>query len=43
MADALKKLAWKHLQDNMVVESDILIDKRVDRVLGPEVYYTICE
>ena len=32
MDDAVRELAWEHLQENMVVDSDILIDKKTNEV-----------
>ena len=40
MNNAVRKLAWKYLQENMVVDGDMLIDKRTGEVLDPEVDYT---
>ena len=40
MDNAVRKLAWKYLQENMVVDGDMLIDKRTGEVLDPEVDYT---
>ena len=40
MDDAVRKLAWKHLEENMVVDSDVLIDKKIGEVVDPEVNYT---
>lgn len=37
MADAVKKLAWKHLQENMVVDGGILVDRTTGKALTPEV------
>ena len=39
MDDAVKKLSWKCLQENTVVD-DMLIDKRTGKILDPEVDYT---
>ena len=40
MNNAVRKLAWKYLQENMVVDGDMLIDKRTGEVLDPKVDYT---
>ena len=42
MDDAVRKLAWKHLEENTVVEGDMMIDIRTGKILGPEVDYTCC-
>ena len=36
----VSKLAWKHHNQNMVVDGDMVIDRRTGEVLGPEVDYT---
>ena len=41
MDDAVRKLAWNHV--NMVVDGDMLIDKRIGVVLDPEFDYTCCK
>ena len=38
--DALKKLAFKHFQDNTLVDGNTLIHKKTGEVLDPEVDYT---
>ena len=38
MDDAIRKLAWKRLQKNVVMDGNRMIDKRTGVVLGPEVY-----
>ena len=40
MDDAVRKLAWKHLQENTVVDSDMLIEKKTGEVFDPEIDYT---
>ena len=35
MDDAVRELAWEHLQENMVVDSDMLIDKKTSEVNYP--------
>ena len=40
MDDVVRKLAWKHLQENTVLDDDTLIDRRTGEVLDPEVDYT---
>ena len=37
MDDMIRKLAWKGLQKNIVMDGDTMIDKRTSDVLGPEV------
>ena len=38
MDDTIRKLAWEGLQKNIVMDGDeMMIDKRTDEVLGPEV------
>ena len=32
MDDTVRELAWEHLQENMVVDSDMLIDKKTSEV-----------
>ena len=41
MDDILRKLAWDGLQKNMVMDGDVMIDRRTDEVLDPEVH-SIC-
>ena len=36
MEDTLRKLAWKGLQKNIMMDGDTMIDKRTGEVLGPE-------
>ena len=40
MDAAVRKLAWKHLRENTVLNGDTLIDKRTGEVLESEVDYT---
>ena len=40
MDDGVIKLAWDELQKNIVVDGDIMIDRRTSEVLGSEVDYT---
>ena len=35
--DMKRKLAWEGLQKNIVIDGDMMIGKRTDEVLGPEV------
>ena len=37
MDDMIRKLVWKGLQKNIVMDGDTMIDKRTGEVLGPEV------
>ena len=37
MDDTLRKLAWDELQKNMVMDVDMITDRRTGEVLGPEV------
>ena len=37
MEDTMRKLAWKGLQKNIVMDSDTMIHKRTGEVLDPEV------
>ena len=37
MDDTIRKLAWDGLQKNMVMDGDMMIDKRTGVVLSPEV------
>ena len=41
MDDILRKLAWDGLQKNMVMDGDVMIDRRTGEVLDPEVH-SIC-
>ena len=36
MGDTMRKLAWKGLQKNIVMDTDTMIDKRIGEVLNPE-------
>ena len=36
----VRKLAWDSFQKKIVVDVDMIIDKRTGEVLGPEVDYT---
>ena len=40
MGDAIRKLAWKGLQNNIVMVGDTMIYKRTGEALGPEVNST---
>ena len=40
MDDAVRKLAWKQLQENTAVDGDMLTDRATGEVLDPEVDYT---
>ena len=37
MEDTMRKLAWKRLQKNIVMDGDMMIDKRTGDMLDPEV------
>ena len=37
MDDTVRKLAWEGLQKNMVMDGDMMIDRRTDEMLDPEV------
>ena len=37
--DALMKLAWKCLEENMVLGGEMTIDRRTSEILIPEVIY----
>ena len=37
MEDTMRKLEWKGLQRNIVMDGDTMIDKRSGEVLAPEV------
>ena len=41
MDDTVRKLAWKHLQENMIVNGNRLIDKRTVEVLGEALYLEV--
>ena len=34
--DMIRKLAWEGLQKNIMIDGDMMIDKRTGEVLGPE-------
>ena len=40
MDDAIRKLAWDELQKNIVIDGDMMIDRRTGEVLVSEVDYT---
>ena len=40
MDDTLRKLAWDRLQKNIVMDGDMMNDKRTGEVLDPEVNLT---
>ena len=40
MDDTLRKLAWERLQKDMVMDGDMMIDRRTGEVLDPEFDYT---
>ena len=35
MEDTVRKLAWEGLQKNILMDGDMMIDKRTGQVLGP--------
>ena len=35
--DTMRKLTWEGLQKNIVMDGDMMIDKRTGKALGPEV------
>ena len=37
MEDTMRKLAWEGLHGNIVMDGDMMIDKKTDEVLDPEV------
>ena len=37
MADTMRKLAWKGLQKNIVMDGDTIINNRTGEVLTPEI------
>ena len=37
MEDSMRKLTWKELQKNIVIDGDTMIDKREGEVLDSEV------
>ena len=37
MEDTMRKLAWERLQKNIVMDGDMMIDKRTGDMLDPEV------
>ena len=40
MEDTMRKLAWEVLQKSIVMDGDMMIDKRAGEVLNPEVNFT---
>ena len=40
MEDTMRKLAWEVLQKSIVMDGDMMIDKRAGEVLNPEVDFT---
>ena len=40
MEDTVRKLAWEKLQKNIVMDGDMMIDKRTSEMLDPEVDFT---
>ena len=40
MEDTMRKLAWEGIQKNIVMDGDMMIDKRSGEVLDPDVYST---
>ena len=40
MDDMIMKLAWDELQKNMVMDGDVIIDRRTGEVFNPEIDYT---
>ena len=40
MDDMIRKLAWDELQKNIVMDGDVMINRRTGEVLDPEVDYT---
>ena len=40
MEDTVRKLAWEELQKNIVMDGDMMIDKRTSEMLDPEVDFT---
>ena len=40
MEDTVRKLAWEELQKNIVMDGDMMIDKRTSDMLDPEVDFT---
>ena len=40
MDDMIMKLAWDELQKNMVMDGDVMIDRRTGEVFNPEIDYT---
>ena len=41
MDDMIRKLAWDELQKNIVMDGDVMIDRRTGEVLDPEVDYIL--
>ena len=40
MEGTVRKLAWEELQKNIVMDGDMMIDKRTSEMLDPEVDFT---
>ena len=40
MDDVVRTLSWKRLQENKVVDSRMMVDRRTDEIVGSEVDYT---
>ena len=40
MEDTVRKLAWEKLQKNIVMDGDMMIDKRTSEMLDSEVDFT---
>ena len=40
MEDTMRKLAWEVLQKSIVMDGDMMIDKRAGEVLNPEADFT---
>ena len=40
LEDTVRKLEWEGLQKNIVMDGDTMIDRRTDKVLGPDVDFT---
>ena len=40
MEDTVRKLAWEELQKNIVMDGDMMIDKRTSEMLDSEVDFT---
>ena len=41
MDDAVRKLGWDELQKNLVIDGDMMIDRRSGEVVSSEVDYTL--